>query len=184
MTDFPLLIFACAQALAAVLCVFAAVQTEAAGRNGAADARVWRVFAMLLLLLVANTLIRGDLALVGWLRGLARDEAWYEFRRPLQFAVLLLLGYMCTVVWQRMDAALSGLRVPRPARMARVGMSLLLAMLCLRAVSFHYTDELTQQRLLGLSVGRWLDLLGLGLLMLAAMRQTRNAFAHGQGRHV
>lgn len=164
----------------------AALQVTVAGlcfavARQAVQARVWRRSALLLLLLSVSTLFALDVLAVELARVAARQAGWYGARRTLQMAVLGALAL--AAVWAISAAALEA---PKPRRAAlrtwpgavpfapvnerwvEFGMALLLTLALLRFVSLHATDAWLGLRWAGLSLGRVLEGVGLGLVGLRA----------------
>jgi hypothetical protein len=136
-----------------------------------ADAAFWRLLAMVLLLLAADSLAEGELLLGGWLREQAQLGHWYEWRRALQLGVLLAGLWLAALLWRWLMRWLARLQQPLAPRRALLGLLLLLAVPVLRGVSFHYTDALLYWPLVGVGLGRWAEFLGLLLLVRAGWLQ-------------
>lgn len=117
----------------------------------------WAGAAGVLFLLGSVQAAQLDLLVTGALRSLAWHEGWYGMRRPLQ-AIVLAAGAGALVAAAR-----------------RLGSQPLLALgtgICLflgwaRVVSLHHVDEILNAGVFGLRAGRWLDAVGL-LLVVAA----------------
>jgi len=124
---------------------------------------------MLLATLAANCLVHADRALVLWMREAANAGGWYALRRPLQGATLALL---VTTVWFMVPHVVRSGRLDLSdhLRPAMAGLGLLVVLLVLRLVSLHHTDFVLDARLAGLSLGRWLEALAVGLVMVPALR--------------
>lgn len=136
----------------------------------------WWWYSGVLALLGLNTLWRFEDPLVSALRGVAQQAQWYAERGTLQLsAVVALLGLVATV-W-----ALQGFAQSRTARrkagdshhLVRAGLAMLFIHLVLRTVSWHVTDQLIFTRVAWISLGRWLDIVGLGLAAWGAWRRWR-----------
>lgn len=170
-------LFALLHAGAALACVVVASQKRR-GSRAQAQSNSWWWCAGLLLLLGADTLWRlEDVWLASW-RAAAQHGAWYAQRGAVQMWVLVGLAAGGLVVL----AALALVRrAKRPARLTaalahqlvRAGLALLCIHLALRVVSWHATDQIIYTRVAMISLGRWLDLLGLGLVVWGAWRQWR-----------
>ena len=153
-----------------------------------ASTALWRAASALLLVLALNALLHADRLLVLALRDAARAGGWYAWRRPLQGAALAALFLVTLLAWLRgrrlHEAAVAsrhadGSRRRHAARPGQVlgwgGLSLLLALAAVRLVSLHHTDLVLDHRLLGLSVGRWIEATGLLALAAGAVRAATTA---------
>ncbi|MFZ4624353.1 MAG: hypothetical protein ACOYNF_08980 [Rhodoferax sp.] len=128
-----------------------------------APGAVWQTGAVLLLLLAANTLAHLDVWVGQVLRLTAHAQGWYGERRTLQYIVLALLLAALWGLGQRVYRRLQVDELPGLA--ATVGLVALLLLALLRAVSAHATDAVLNLRLAGLSMGRVLEFIGLGLVL-------------------
>ena len=54
---------------------------------------------------------------------------------------------------------------------ATAGMGVVVGLVCLRLVSYHYADMLMGQHVAGFSVARWTELVGLVLVWRGALHQ-------------
>ena len=109
-------------------------------------------------------------ALVGWFaldqllvlmaRVLASEAGWYGQRRLWQGVAIGVCASVALAAAARARPILQ--RMEAPTRWAAAGLALVLAVALLRMVSLHATDLWLQTRLVGISVGRWIELIGLG----------------------
>ncbi len=170
-------LIASAYVCAAALCLKAAqgltpqgafARLEAARMDGA-----WMACGLVLVLLSLLTVSRLDLVLGDVLRSALRASGWYPLRRPLQVAALLVSLWLG---WLALGAAL-----PPGAAGTLVGCVCATALLLLvawgRLLSWHTLDSLLNLRWMGLSTGRWLEVLGLLGAALCASWQWRVAAA-------
>lgn len=128
----------------------------------------WHASVTILCLLAANTVLRADLWLAHVLRAMAQLQGWYGQRRPLQYAMLALLLLMLVVAGHWSRRARVG--ADRLSRSATLSLGLLLVLAAMRAVSAHHSDAVLNLRVLGLSLGRWLEFGAIGLVALSARR--------------
>lgn len=159
---------AAADAAVALLCL-------AAGRSahtGGAHSPAWTVAAAALLLLALNTLFAFDLLFVELLRGVARASGWYAARRAVQTGALVVGAAAGLATWGALRHRLA-LAAPVDNCLP-AGLALLASVAVLRAVSLHATDELLATRLAGLTLGRLIDALGLGLVATGAGCELRD----------
>lgn len=162
----------------AMLCVVADQVALTANPEPASNTRLWRWCAALLLLLALVDWLRTRYGLVVWLRDTARSEGWYALRRPIQLLALALALPAGIAANLRLLRLVSRSSTAAAQKSAIFGMALLLAMLSLRLVSLHYTDQLLNAHLLGASIGRWLDLAGLLLVATGALRQLAHTYTY------
>lgn len=142
-----------------------------AARDGAEPTRPWILLAVCYGVLAADALLQLHVPWVHALRRWTLAAGHYETRRGLQLVVLyagvaLTLGGLLwlRIRWRPQDPALLPLLL---------GTSLLLGISALRWLSFHGTDQWLALRLLGLSLGRGLELLGAMLAFTALWRWLR-----------
>jgi hypothetical protein len=64
----------------------------------AADSLLWRLGALLLFLLALNKLFNLRLVSEAGVRALAKSGHWYDHRQPVQFAVAIVLPFVCAVL--------------------------------------------------------------------------------------
>ena len=163
------MLLAAGYALAGTLCCASAFATRSGGGSGGA----WFLAAALLALLGANALARVDLLTMYVLREVAHAQGWYEHRRAWQ---LLALGALALAA----ALALGWLRTRLQAEWSRskgtvLGVGLLVGVAALRAISLHGTDRALDVHVAGVSIGRLLELAGLGLAAAGALRRARTA---------
>jgi hypothetical protein len=103
----------------------------------------------------------------------AHKEGWYDWRRGVQGLFLLLMGVGAVVfavfLWRWLRDA------SRSAKVAAVGLVILLAFIFVRAASFHHIDRWVTMPVAGMRSGWWLELLGIAVIGAAAItRQGRS----------
>ena len=100
-----------------------------------------------------------------------KRQGWYGVRRPLQylaeFVVALLLLFLAGRLRRELTVG------PVQSESVAVGLVVLLLLLALRTVSAHGTDAIINLYLAGVSVGRWLELGGLALILQGALHCLR-----------
>lgn len=134
---------------------------QAARQSGEAD-RVWWIAALLLGLLAANTVLNADVFVSQSMRALLKLSGLYGERRPWQYGVVGLLAVVFLWLAARVRHAFVACDVASEA--VPFGLIILLALLALRLVSAHDTDAILNLDLDVMTLGRALELLGLGLL--------------------
>lgn len=133
--------------------------------------RIWAGCAFVLALLAVLAVWRLDLVLGDWLRQALRASGWYPLRRPLQAAALLASLWLG---WVLLREAL-----PPGAGWPLVGCVLGTGLLSFvgwgRLLSWHTLDGVLNFRWVGVSTGRWMELLGLLAVLGFAMWQWRDS---------
>jgi len=169
---------AVAHASVALLCVAAGQSARAGGAPGP----FWPIVGGALLLLAVNTLFAFELLSIEVLRSVARTSGWYAARRDVQAVALVAIGtaaMAALAVWTLMRhpraATAPGTQRSLASFAGLAGLALLAGLATLRMVSLHATDELINSRLAGLSLGRLIEALGLGLLAARAWSELRAA---------
>ncbi len=158
------LLLVAAYSCAALLCFAARQMSRRSGESGG----VWFLAAIMLALLGGNTLYRIDNLLTNFVRAFAQTDGWYAGRREWQ---LLLLMFLCVATLMTLKRYLVRLHeVWSECMPAVLGVGLLLLLALLQLVSYHDTDTLFNLRLAGISVGRLLELAGLGMTVVGALR--------------
>lgn len=118
--------------------------------------------------LALDTLLQLQVPWVQLMRHAALAAGHYEARRGAQFLALLIGIALALAALVRIRARL---RENWPALAPLVaGSALLLALTALRWLSFHASDQLLALRIVGVSLGRGLELLGLALCIGTLLR--------------
>jgi hypothetical protein len=120
----------------------------------------WLAAAVLLPILALNTLMALDLLAVLMLRSMAQQQGWYAGRREIQALTLLIIAGAAVLAYLRLRHAAA--RRPPSQHWLLLGLGLLLTASVLRAVSLHATDQFIGARIAGWSLGRLIDVAGLG----------------------
>ena len=162
------------------LCARCAARTPAGNPPGAGITRFWALLAGLLAIAGVNK----QLDLQSWLtdvgRTVALQQGWYESRHRVQaifILALLLAGVVSlgTLLWLTR-------RFGPNARIALIGLVALATFVVVRAASFHHMDRFIDSSLLGVRANWMLELGGIGVVALAAWRESRgNRRGHGEG---
>lgn len=162
------LIMAAAQFAVALVCLAANQREIQCERSTDRVLEPWRIISIVLMLLSFSSLMHGETLLPGLMREVAHQDDLYEWRRIPQF---LLLVFAIPIVWKVL-IRLRQLTLKFPSfpriRQALNGLTLLLTVLALRVVSFHYTDDFVDMEIAEVSLGRLCEWLGLGLIAHAA----------------
>lgn len=135
-----------------------AARNAAAAQRAALPAGFWLVLAALLLLLGVNK----QLDLQTWFgqtgRDMALSQGWYEQRRAVQAAFIVLLCVAAVALTFAARRYWAGRW--REYRLAFGGVCLLMVFIIIRAASFHHTDEMIGISLGVTTAGRSLEIVG------------------------
>lgn len=154
--------------VAAVLC-WAAIRAR--GGESRELRRFWVVLTVLMCALGVNKQLDLQSALTDIGRWMAMEQGWYENRRHVQKAaivVVALIGLtgLLGVVWLLK-------RWTQTEVLALVGLVSLVTFIVIRAASFHKVDLLIGSRILGARVNWILELGGIVLIAVAAARAAK-----------
>ncbi len=165
-------------AAAAFLAFRAAGHARASGATEA-EVRLWQLLTVGLVLLGINKQLDLQSALTELGRYLAHQQGWYEARRVVQFAfILVVLGVAMIVA---VPLLLASLRMPGPTRLAVCGALFLGAFVVVRAASFHHVDELIGTAIMGLRWNWALEMGGLLVILAGAVWRCRDRVLAGSG---
>jgi hypothetical protein len=131
----------------------------------------WTVFAVLLLFLGLNKQLDLQTWLTQFGRQLAKNEGWFEYRRPVQafFVLLVAMAGLAALV------LLSWLtrRTRTHTWIALTGGIFLGSFILVRAASFHHVDTLLRTSFRGLKINWVLELSGIFWITLGAWLNLR-----------
>jgi hypothetical protein len=126
----------------------------------------WIATGIVMVLLGVNKQLDLQSDLTDFARTAAHSEGWYSWRRDVQGLFLLSIALGTTAIamllwrWLR-DSSHS-------AKVAAMGLVILLAFIFVRAASFHHIDYWVTVPVAGMRSGWWLELLGIGVISWAA----------------
>ncbi len=132
------------------------------------ERRFWQLFVIGALALGINKQLDLQTALAELGRLLAHRQGWYESRRQVQYAFLLLLAALGLVAAVGVGLVLK--KSPRPTALTALGCVGLILFVLVRATSFHAVDAFLGRRLAGL---RWNWILEVGSLLVMAVGSVR-----------
>jgi hypothetical protein len=142
------------------------------GRQGLKKRRIagiWFALAVYLLLLALTRHFHLHESVYNYIRGLALQEGWYELRRPVQSAALVLLFFLGSGsligYWVNFQNHYQELRI-----LSLAGVVILTSIWLLRTISFHYTDSFIHFNLGFISVSSIIELSGLLAILLAGFK--------------
>lgn len=131
----------------------------------------WFCLGLLLLALGINK----QLDLQTWFtqtgKQMAQDQGWYQNRRVVQVAFIGMIAVAAVGGFFLIARLLKG--AWRRHALALAGTAFLLAFVVVRASSFHHVDQILGWKIGGLKMNWILELGGIGLVALAAIRETR-----------
>jgi hypothetical protein len=166
----------------AMACIWARIRGR--GPTGRLGSTVWLGLALMLATLAAARAFGLQSMLTGTFRELAREEGWYTARREFQARVVLAAAAL---------ASLTPVAIAVRARSTRMILAFtpvaaLLGFLAVRAVSFHYVDEVLYRRVGGVEISSLVELTllvlvaaGLGLLASGRRGDAPGAVADRDG---
>jgi hypothetical protein len=132
------------------------------------DRIFWLGTGMFLALLGLNKQLDLQSLLTEAGRSIAQREGVYDARRLIQAVFILalaagsILGVAMLTGWLRRSEA--------SVKVAAFGVVLLFAFILMRAASFHHMDGWVTHRVAGMRSGWWLELAGIAVIGLSAMR--------------
>jgi hypothetical protein len=157
----PLAWFVVAGYLIAAFLAFRAGSATAGRERG-----FWLATGIVMVLLGINKQLDLQSDLTDFGRAAAHSEGWYGWRRDVQGLFLLLMALGAAAIamllwrWLR-DSSHS-------AKMAAMGLVILLAFIFVRAASFHHIDYWVTIPVAGMRSGWWLELLGIAVISWGA----------------
>jgi hypothetical protein len=138
----------------------------------------WGVLGLMLAFLGVNKQLDLQTWLTFFVKGLAQNGGWYEQRRPVQAAFVIVIALAGL-------ASLAGLKhwvgkTTRPMRVALAGAIFLGCFVIIRASSFHHVDQMLGMKLEGFKLNWLLELGGIGCIASAALSALRSRPVPGQ----
>jgi hypothetical protein len=132
---------------------------------------VWYFAVGVLCLLGVNTILHADLFITHFIRAIAKLQGWYGARRTLQYVAVIVLALVALISSNWLRGVFTASEVP--SQTVTFGLAVLILIFALRVVSAHGTDALLNWRLAGVSFGRLLELIGIGLVVHGARKCLR-----------
>ncbi len=161
-----------AYGLAAILALAAARRAGRAHGLAAGSRATWLLVSVLMAFLCLNKQLDLQSLLTDIGRVIARKQDWYEDRREFQkwfvvgmLGVCSLTALLTVVIFHKFW---------RHHFLLACGLVFLLTFIAVRAISFHHVDVFLGSRLGGAKMNWILELSGIGLVMIAAIRDWRN----------
>jgi hypothetical protein len=139
---------------------------RAASATAGRERGFWLATGIAMVLLGINKQLDLQSDLTDFGRAAAHAEGWYSWRRDVQglFLLAMALGAaaIAALLWR-------WLRDSSPsAKVAAMGLVILLAFIFVRAASFHHIDYWVTIPVAGMRSGWWLELLGIAVISWAA----------------
>jgi len=132
---------------------------------------IWIAAVVMLLFFTINNLLLIEIFITEFVRAYAKLLSLYERRREIQYQLIALIAIVLFLVMRKMKNSFAALNVP--GKTVSYGLTLLISILVFRTVSAHATDAVINFRVFGFTVGRIVELFGIGLLFLGATRCLR-----------
>ena len=132
---------------------------------------VWFAIAAFCLLMGINKQADLQTLLTSAGKAVATSGGWYEHRRLVQAAFVLLFAGVGLAT--AIAAFLFTFRTSRPALVAVLGVGLLLGFAALRAAEFHHVDEALEEPPLLVRYGFSLEGVGIAIILAAALARRR-----------
>lgn len=131
--------------------------------------RLWVAVAVAMACLCINKQLDLQSLLTDLGRVIARHQGWYERRRDFQklFVLAALAGagaFACWFVWRFREFWTRH-------KLLAAGSLFLLTFILIRAISFHHVDSMLGKRVFGFKINWALELTGIFLVSLAAVRE-------------
>ncbi len=128
----------------------------------------WAGLCCLLLLLAVNKQLDVQTLFTQVGRDIALSGGWYERRRSVQGAFIVLLGTFAVtgsvLLWRQLSGSWRSLRI------TCAGVVLLLGYIVIRAATFHHIDLLLGKSLAGVRLSSGLELLAIAAIVAGAWR--------------
>jgi hypothetical protein len=153
--------FVVAAYLIAAFLAFRAASATAGRERG-----FWVATGIVMVLLGINKQLDLQSDVTDFARTAAHSEGWYSWRRDVQGVFLLLMALGTAAVAMLLWRWLRNSSVS--AKIAAMGLVILLAFIFLRAASFHHIDYWVTVPIAGMRSGWWLELLGIAVIGWAA----------------
>lgn len=127
----------------------------------------WLATSMMLLALGVNKQLDLQGFITAFARTLAKEEGWYQWRRPAQYAFVILVAAIGGAAVIAMLWACR--RAGGWVQLAEFGAIILGAFVVIRAASFHHVDEWLGTSIWLFNLNHVLELCGIGLISAAAI---------------
>lgn len=164
-----------AYAVAAVFASIAAIKTRRHGESGK-NHTIWFGTSILFVLLCLNKQLDLQSLATDIARVLSKSQGWYGERRAVQrvFVLGILAAAGTFALWFALRFRVFWLK----HALLVTGLFFTLTFIVVRAVSFHHVDEFLGFRLAGVRMNWLLELTGIFLVALAAVREIRRDTAN------
>jgi hypothetical protein len=143
-------------------------RSQLSGRNWKTEGAFWACLAMAMLALGVNKQLDVQSVMTEIARNLAKEGGWYNGRRAVQQLAIGLIavaagGTALLLVVLLRNAATE-------AKIAALGLCLVLAFVLIRAASFHHVDLLLGRAVVGIRWNALLEIPGIVVISICAAR--------------
>ena len=156
---------------AAADCILVMHRLGANNNASRTEGCIWLVLAVLFVALGINKQLDLQSTLTDLGRSLAVAQGWYEQRRLVQFALIILLTAGSLAILAMFGLWL--LRTGTEVWLALIGSTFLLVFILARAASFHHFDEFIGTSIVGFHWHWVLEIAGILFVLLASRRRHR-----------
>jgi hypothetical protein len=133
----------------------------------------WTTLSVVLLFLCANKQLDLQTAFTELMRAMAKRQGWYEVRFAYQKAFIAAMAVGAVAgSWGCLRFTRG---FPRSVKTAGIGLVVIACFVLIRAASFHHIDRLLGRTVLLLKVNWLLELGGIAIVLLGALRRAREA---------
>ncbi len=173
--SFISLVLIAVKVAAAFFCLAA---SQAGIKNIQFDSRVggarmaWLFFAVALIICGLFGLLNGDAVISSYLRASSHEDGWYDIRRYFQFFFLFVVAVLALKMYRYLKELISREQDSTNGFLALRGMCIEVIVTLLDTVSWHYSDDILNLSLMGISVSNALSILAMGMVITAAIRDT------------
>lgn len=136
---------------------------------------LWLSISTMLVALGINKQLDLQSALTDIGRIVAVEQGWYETRQIVQIWFIIGVAVVCSLI--ALTLIVLACDAPLSTWGAIAGMAIVLAFVLIRAASFHRVDQFIGQRILGLKWNWILEMGGISIVLLSAIRRRHSRIA-------
>ena len=131
----------------------------------------WLITTLTLVLLGINEFLDLQTFLTSFGRAHARANNWYERRRAVQYAFVMVLGATAALAGIALLWLTRGAHIA--VRLAQVGLTFIVAFGLIRAASFHHVDQVFGGTISGFTLSSLQEIAGILIIAAAALSYSR-----------